>query len=237
MEHLFENQLTEWLSKTFEITQTKDFISTKDICVLYNQENNNKIDLNNIKPFSISLSKCFVKLNWNVEKGKLNNVRGYFFIQPKNIKMEKPKIQHVQTCTEHVHPDILSTLQQKIMDLELEITRLHNKEEHVQKLVHVGQEDPKFIWKSGFINTIIEKWLEKHVQFDSTCCTSVSLLISNFLSNNPSINLDKAELNKGGRFTTKILDISKVLWQTDDIKLLTGNKKLDSSAILGIKLK
>jgi len=244
MEYILENQLIEWLPKTFEVVQTKNFISTKDICILYNQENDDKIDLNNIKPFSISLSKCFNKLTWNVEKGKLNNVRGYFFIQLKNNILESPKIQHVQTCTEHVQTctkhvqsDILSTLQQKIIDLELEITRLHNKEEHVQNPVQVVQDDPKFIWKSGFINTIIEKWLEKHVQFNSTSCTSVNLLISNFLSNNPSINLDKAELNKGGRFTTKIIDISKALWQTKDIKILPGNKREGSTAILGLQLK
>src|SRR5690606_16232276 len=115
MEHVFENQLLDWLPKTFETIQIKNFISTKDICILYNQENENKIDLNNIKPFSISLSKCFNKLNWTVEKGKLNNVRGYFFIQLKSTTIEKPKNQHVQTCTEHVQSDILSSLQQKII--------------------------------------------------------------------------------------------------------------------------
>lgn len=237
MEHVLENQLFDWLSKSFETTQTKNFISTKDICILYNQENTNKIDLNNIKPFSISLSKCFTKLKWKVEKGKLNNVRGYFFIKLKNNIIEIPKIQHVQTCTEHVQPDILSILQQKINDLELEITKLNKENKHVQKTVHVVQDDLDFIWNSGIINSIIEQWLEEHVQCNSTSCTSVHLLISNFLSNNPSFNLDNAELNKGGRFTTKIVYLGKILFQTNDIQVIKGNKRQGSSAITGLKLK
>lgn len=128
-------------------------------------------------------------------------------------------------------------LQTEIEDLELEITKLNKENKHVQKTVHVVQDDPNFIWSSGIINSIIEKWLEEHVQYNSTCCTRINLLISNFLSNNPSIKLDVEELNKGGRFTTKIVNISKILFNTNDIQVSKGNKRQGSSSILGLKLK
>lgn len=237
MEHLFEQQLTKWLEETFETTQTKDFISTKDICILYNEQHSNKINLNNIKSFSISLAKCFNKLGWTIEKGKLNNIRGYFFIKLKNIINTNSTLQHVQTCIEHVQPDTLNALQKKITSLEFELSKLNKNTEHVQSPVHVGQDDPNFIWQSGFINTIIDNWLEKHVQLDSTSCTSVNLLISNFLKNNSFIIIEPDRLNIGGRFTTKIVTLSKELWQTNNVKLIKGNKRKGSSAILGIKLK
>ena len=240
-----ENLLIKWLPKTFEVILTKSFISTKDICILYNNEHEDKIDLNNIKAFSISLSKCFNNLNWKVEKGKLNNIRGYFYIKTKNVNLvEKDLVQHVQTCTkqhvqtclEHVQPDLIESLHQKIINLEFELSKL-NINKHVHETIHVVQDQSEIIWKNGFINQLIKNWLNKHVQPDNTCCTSIDLFTIHFLENNSNINLSLKELNKGGRFTTKLMQISKTIWESSEIKFMAGNKKKGSNAILGLKLK
>lgn len=227
MNTLLKKQIHNWLINNYTQTNNSfDFISIKELANNFFTTIHEQTTTNKTKSFSMFLSHIIKELNWNIEKSKKNNIRGYLYIKkynPSNFSGQPVQAMNT-TSTTCSTINVQQVQPQSTSDTTNPTTIPKQKKSEIPK-------------NSPVTKQIIQLWLNTNIKPNNKVTTKRTDLLENLnkfvLENEYQLDMN----NKGGRLTSMIINQAKIQWPTTEIKLYDTAAKVNTASITGLQIK